>query len=148
MTAAVELQESRIAWEQPQTKPQNEAVWQAWVAKGREQERRSSAMHVEAAKWVSLVGLIVAASVWSHLAGYDVAVRFVVTGGSLIAMSQAFRMRHYAFGAVFGALVVLFNPVAPILGFSSDWQRAAVVASAFPFVAALAWPRESTVGHD
>jgi hypothetical protein len=103
---------------------------------------------VKAVKWVSIAGLIAAASFWSHLAPYDVVVRFMVTAGSMAVMFQALRARRYAFAAVFGAFALLYNPVAPILGFSSDWQRAVVLATAFPFVASLTWRSEEKKHND
>jgi hypothetical protein len=54
-------------------------------------------------------------------------------------MLQAFSARHYAGAVVFGALALLYNPVAPAFGFAGDWQRVAVAASAIPFIASLAW---------
>jgi uncharacterized protein (DUF1684 family) len=144
MTPSVELQGSRTAWEPPLAKPLDEAAWQAWVAKGRVQDRRSSAVRVKAVKWVSIAGLLAAAGLWSHLAPFDIVVRFIVTGGAIVVMFQAFQARHYAMAAVFGALALLYNPVAPAFSFSGDWQRAVVAASAAPFVASVAWRNART----
>lgn len=127
------------SWEPPAAKPLDEAVWQAWVAKGRANERRSSAALVKAVKWVSIVALLAAAGLWSYLAPYAVVLLFIVAAGAIVVMFQAFHARHFAFAAIFGALALLYNPVAPMLGLSGDWQRALVVASALPFVASLAW---------
>ena len=91
-----------------------------------------------AVKWVSLAALVALAGLWSHLAPYDVVVRFIVTAGALVLMFHAFQAEHYAFAAVFAALALLYNPVAPVFGFTGDWQRAVVLASAAPFVASLA----------
>ena len=117
MSALVELQGSPDVWEPPVVKPLDEAVWQAWVAKGRAQERRSSAAHMKAVKWVSIAALLVAAGLWSDLTPYEVVVRFIVAAGAMIVMFQAFHARHYAFAAVFGALALLYNPVAPAFSF-------------------------------
>jgi hypothetical protein len=139
MSALVQLQRSPDVWEPPLLKPLDEAVWQAWVVKGRAQERQRSDARMKAVKWVSIAGLLAAAGLWSYLMPYDVVVRFIVALGALVVMFQAFHARHYAFSAVFGALALLYNPVAPIFSFSGDWQRAVVVTSAVPFVLALAW---------
>jgi hypothetical protein len=45
--------------------------------------------------------------------------------------------QHYAFAALFGALALLYTPVAPLFSFSGDWQRLIVLASAGPFLASL-----------
>lgn len=139
MSTSVELQGSREVWQPPLAKPLDEAVWQAWMVKGREQDRRSSAARVKAVKWVSAAALLVAAGLWSHLRPYEVVVRFIVAAGAIVVMFQAFHARHYAFAAVFGALALLYNPVAPVFSFSGDWQRVVVFASAVPFVASLVW---------
>jgi hypothetical protein len=137
MSTLVELQEVR---ESPVAQPLNEAVWKAWVRKGRANDRQSSAAHVKAVAWVSIAALIAAALLWSHLTStYEVVVRFIVTAGALMVTFHAFRARDYAFAAVFGALALLYNPVAPVFGFSGDWQRALVVASAIPFFTSFVW---------
>jgi len=68
-----------------------------------------------------------------------VVVRFVVAAGATAMTFQALRPRPYVVAAVFGALVLLYNPVAPVFGFSGEWQSALVVASALSFVASFAW---------
>ena len=118
-------------------KPLDEAMWQAWIAKGRMQDRRSSAVRMKAVKWISIAGLLAAAGLWSQLTPYEVAVRFIVAASSIVVMFQTFHARQYAFAAVFGALALLYNPLAPVFSFSGDWQRALVFASTGPFVASL-----------
>jgi uncharacterized protein (DUF1684 family) len=61
MLTAVELTASQPAWTPPETKPLDETVWQAWVAKGRERDRRNAVARIKALKWVSIAGLLVAA---------------------------------------------------------------------------------------
>jgi len=41
--------------------------------------------------------------------------------------------------AVSGALILLYNPLAPLFDLSGDWQRAVFVAAAAPFLALLIW---------
>lgn len=86
-------------------------MWQAWVAKGRAQDRRSSAARIKAVKWASIAGLLAAAGIWSHLVPFEVVVRFLVTAGAMVVMFQAFQARQYAGAAVFGALALVFKPV-------------------------------------
>jgi len=137
MSTSVEVLESQQTWAPPASEALDETVWQAWVAKGRAQERRSGAAQSKAVKWASIVGLFVAAGLWSHLAPYEVVLRFIVAAGATVVMFQALQARHYAVGAVFGALALVYNPVVPLFGFSGDWQRAMVIASAIPFAASL-----------
>jgi uncharacterized membrane protein YoaK (UPF0700 family) len=148
MSTLVGLEESRSAWERPLAKPLDEALWQAWVAKGRAQDRRRSAARVKAMQWISIAGLLAAAGLWSHLTPYEVVVRFIVAAGAMVVTFQAFNARRYAVVAVFGALALLYNPVAPVFSFSGDWPRVAVLASAAPFVVLLAWRNERPAHND
>jgi hypothetical protein len=147
MSTSVELRESRTVWAAPLSKPLDEAVWQAWAEKGRAQDRRGSAARVKVVKMVSITALLAAAALWSHLTPYAVVVRFIVAAGALAVMLDAFRARHYAFAAVCGALAILYKPLAPVFGFSGDWQRVVVAASAAPFLASLAW-RNARTAHN
>jgi hypothetical protein len=139
MSTSVELLATQELWTPPAMKPLDEAVWQVWIAKGRAQDRSRSAAFMKGVKWVSIAGLLVALGHWPHLGPYDVVVRFVVAVGAMAMMFQSLRSKYYVLAAVFGALVLLYNPVAPVFGFSGEWQSALVVASAVPFVASLAW---------
>lgn len=122
--------------------PLNEAVWRAWVAKGRAQERRSSAAAGKAVKWVSIAALLVAAGLGSQLAPVEVIVRFIVAAGATFIMFQALHAKRYGVAAGFGGLALLYNPAVPVFAFSGDWQRGLVVASAIPFVASLTIHKE------
>jgi hypothetical protein len=138
MSTLVESQESRVAWILPAVKPLDESVWQAWLAKGRVQERRRGASRVTVAKWISAAVLLISVGAWSQLAPYEVLVKFLVTLGAITVMLQAFHARHYAVAALFAGVAVLYNPAAPVFSLSGDWQHAVVAATVFPFVASLA----------
>ena len=139
MSTFVASLESQSAWAPPAATPLDEAAWQTWSARGRARDRRSSAARISAVKWASIAVLLGAAGLWSHLAPFDIAVRFLLTAGALIVLFQALQARYYAVAAVIGALAVFYNPVVPVFSFSYDWQRAVVAASAIPFVLSLAW---------
>ena len=140
MSAIASLQRPRPVLVPTLAKPLNDSsLWHAWVARGRVQDRRRTAARAKAFKWASIAGLLAAAGLWSHLPPYEVVVRWLLAGGAIVVMFQAFRARHYGFAAVFGALALLYNPVAPAFSLSGDWHRYLVVVSALPFVASLAW---------
>jgi len=80
--------------------------------------------------------------IWPHLASFDVVVRFLATAGTMGVMFQAFQTKHYAVGALFGVLPLLYHAAAPVFGFSGGWQRAAAAASVAPVVG---WLAERTV---
>lgn len=147
MTGFVEIQETRHEWEIAQSKPLDEAVWQAWLAKGRGREIGNSARRAAAAELVSIAALLAAAGQWSQQAPFDSLVRFIVCACALVVVFHSFHARRYAFAAVFGAMVLLYNPLAPIFAFSGEWQRAVVIASAVPFVTALTWRTEKLAGN-
>ncbi len=65
MATSVELLESQQAWTPPAAKPLEEAVWQAWLSKGRAQDQRSG---IKVIKWAGIAGLLAAAGLWFHLA--------------------------------------------------------------------------------
>jgi hypothetical protein len=150
MSTAGTLPKLQGVRELPQAKPLDEAVWRAWVLRGRAQEERSYAVRMKAVKWISLAGLllVMAAGLWSQLTPYDVVVRFLVAAGALALMSQAFHTRHYAFATAFGALALLYNPVAPAFSFQGIGSAPIVVASAVPFVASLTWRNAKLVPNE
>jgi len=129
MSTSVETLGSREAWAPPAAKPLDQAVWQAWVAKGRAEDLRSSAARIKAVKWVSIAALLAAELLGSHLAPFDALVRYIVTSGAMVVMLQAFHTRRYAGAAVFGALALLYNPIAPVFQFADGWQLAVGVVS-------------------
>jgi hypothetical protein len=140
LSTSVESQRPREAWTPPASEPLNEAVWEAWIAKGRAQDRRSSATRIKAVKWASIAALLTTAGLWSHVAPFDAVVRFLVTAGAMVLMFQTFQAKDCSVAAAFGVLALCCNPVAPPFSFSGDWQRAVVAASAVPFIASLVWP--------
>ena len=137
MSVSVELLEPGDARALAVVKPLDQTVWGTWVAKNRAQDRRNNAAFLKAVKCVTIAALLVAAGFWSHLGSFDVAVRFLVAAGATVLMFHAFHARQFVFAVLFAAVAVLFNPVAPVLSFSGDWQRAIVVASALPFFASF-----------
>ena len=126
-------------WEALPVKPLDEAVWQAWKAKGRARDRQGRETRIKALKWGSIIALLAVAGLSSQLAPYDVVIRCVLAAVSVSMMFEAFTRRQYASAAVFAGLALLYNPGAPVFSFSGAWQRAVVVASAVPFVTSLAW---------
>jgi len=136
MPASVEVLEARET-RLSLVKPLGETAGQTSVAKNRAQDRRYNAAFLEGVKCLAAGALLVAAGFWSHLGPFDLAVRFIVAAGAMVAMFQAFHARQFVFAGLFAALVVLYNPVAPVLSFSGEWQRAIVAASTLPFLASL-----------
>jgi hypothetical protein len=139
MTSVVALQDSQTPWEPPVEQPLNEALLQAWVAKGLAKEERGREARRKAAKWISIIVLLAVAGLWSYAAPFEVAIRFIVAAGAAIVMAEAFQTRRYVFAVGFGALVLIYNPVAPVFSFAGDWQRGLVLASTIPFFVALTW---------
>ena len=137
MSDAVGLKGPTNTLTTPASKPLDEAVWQAWKAKGRAQDKRGREARIKALKWGSIVALLAVAGIWSQVPSYDIVIRCVLAAGAIGVMFEAFNKRQYALGAVFAGLVLLYNPIAPVFDFSGNWQRALVVLSALPFAASL-----------
>jgi len=67
MATSVELLEPRATWAPPAAKPLEEAVWQAWVAKGRARDQRNRATWRKIIKWAGIAGLLAASGLWYRL---------------------------------------------------------------------------------
>ena len=139
MSNALVVERPVGGWQPPEARPLDEAVWQAWLAKGRDRERRSRLAVNKATRWGSMIVLLVAAALGVQLTPYDVVARFAITAGAVAMMIQALRAPQYAFAVAFGLIAALFNPVAPVVSFSGSWERAFAAASAIPFIAPLLW---------
>jgi hypothetical protein len=146
MSASFEFKGCREVWS-PAVKPLDEAVWQAWLAKGYAREQRNSAFRVKAVKWATAATLLATVGMWSYLAPYEVFVRFAVALGAIVVVFQSFRERQYALAALFGAIVLFYNPVVPVFDFSGGWQRVFVLASAAVFAASLASRSQKAGAH-
>jgi hypothetical protein len=114
MSTLVGLQESRSGWGRPLAKPLDEALWQAWVAKGHAQDRRSSAARVKAVKWVSVAALLLTALFWRSAANYQLLLDFVVCMGAIVVVQPAVRANEYFWAAGLIAIAILFNPILGI----------------------------------
>ena len=133
MSTAIESKMIQPTWVVPDTQPLNQAMWQAWEAKGHFQDREASRAQSKAMYWLSIAALLAAAGLWSRLPPYEVVVRFIVCIGALAAAFQSYHSRRYAGVAVFLLLVGLFNPILPFLNFGSEWERVVVLLSIVPF---------------
>lgn len=133
-------QQANSGWTPPAMRSLDEGVWQAWVAKGRERDKRKRARLSASVRYVVIaVLLLVAAGVGSNLAPYDVVVRFIVAGGAFFIALHAFRSAAYAVAIVFGAIALLYNPIAPVFGLTGEWQRVTVLATAILFMLSFYW---------
>jgi hypothetical protein len=128
-------------WKAPAAQLLDEVRWEAWIAKGRAQERYGSALRLKAAKLVALAALMAVAAVWSNPTPLDIVLRFIVAAAAIAMVLHELDARQYAFAAAFCALALLYNPIAPVFSFSGGWQRAVLVASAIPFILAMVWHR-------
>src|ERR1043165_7176786 len=109
MSKAGAVKTSTTAWESPPVKPLDEAVWQAWKAKGRAQDRQGRETRMKTLKWGSIVALLALAGLWSQLAPYEIWIRCVLAGVPVGMMFEAFNRRQYALAAVFAGLALLYN---------------------------------------
>jgi hypothetical protein len=61
MSTAVEVLRPREPWQPPAATLLDEGRWQAWVAKGRAEDRRNCVARMKALKWVAIAALLCAA---------------------------------------------------------------------------------------
>ncbi|HXS97489.1 MAG TPA: hypothetical protein VN736_22980 [Candidatus Limnocylindrales bacterium] len=139
MSGIVAVQTPAAARQRPESRPLDEAVWQAWLAKGRDAEQRRSRAAHTAMCWGSIIALLATAGLGLQLTRYEVVVRFVVSAAAVAMMLQVLRRREFALATLFGALVALYNPIVPAFSFSGGLERGFVAASAIPFIARLLW---------
>jgi hypothetical protein len=97
MATSVKVLESQEAWALPAAKPLNEGVWRAWVAKGRADDKRSTAARIKAVKWLGIAALLAAAGLWFNLKaatpGVDLSrYRNFELGADLPAIAKQVRM--------------------------------------------------------
>src|ERR1017187_7089209 len=67
VSPSMELLEPKQAGAISAAKPLDESVWQAWVAKGRAQDKRRKARGIKVLTWAGVVGLVAAAGFSSRL---------------------------------------------------------------------------------
>ncbi len=58
MSPSIELLGPEQVWAAPPAKPLDLAVWQAWLAKGRERDKRHKVLILSVLKWAGVVGLL------------------------------------------------------------------------------------------
>jgi hypothetical protein len=133
------VQESPRVWESPAVQPLNEAVWQAWKAKGREQDRRRGLVFNMVVRCSAIAALLIVAGLGSQVAPHALFARLIVAASAVTLMVQAVQARQVPFAAAFGLIAALYNPVAPMFDFSGSWERVFVAASAIPFLTPLLW---------
>jgi len=138
MSISVDLREPNDTFA-PAPAQANDAMWKAWVAKGRARERRNTARRVQAVKSTAIAVLLATAAFWTELAQYAVAIRFVVVVSAVVVMLQQFHANRYATAALFGVLALIYNPIAPVFDFAGDWQRVFIAASSLSFIASMLW---------
>lgn len=145
MSLTVELPGPRKVAGTTEVQRLDEAMWQAWLRKGRAAEERARAARMKSVKWLAIVVLVVSGVLfWNFLGTYGVVVKFAIAGGAIAVMLQALRTRHYGTGLLFAIVALIYNPVIPVFTFSGGLQRTLVMATVVPFVLSLAW-RNSNV---
>ena len=141
-----EAARSQIA-AQPPLPVLNPAVWQAWIAKGLHRDAKRARTRLETVKILSILCLLAAAALWPYVASYEVAFRFAVTMAACFVMLHAIRSRHYVLAGLFGAIALLYNPLAQLFSASDDLKRVLLAISATPFIVSLGW-RDTEKHHE
>ena len=69
-------------------------------------------MYSKIVKCTCLVALVFAAAVMLHGVP-QIMLQFVVCGGAIFVMIEAFRSKQYLWGAAFALVAIYFNPIVP-----------------------------------
>jgi uncharacterized membrane protein YccC len=69
-------------------------------------------MYSKIVKWACLAALVLAAAVMLHGVP-QILVQFVVCGGAIFVMIEAFRSQQYMWAAAFALVAAYFNPIVP-----------------------------------
>ena len=145
MSTAVAVEELPEVPETSKLSLLDETEWQVCPV-GHPPARRVRSTTVKVVKWGSIIGLLALGGLWSRATPFEVAARFLLAAAAIIVMARSLLARRYAVVAVAAALVLLYNPLAPLFDLSGGWQRAVFVAAAAPFLAALIWRDMRTGG--
>lgn len=94
MSIAIEVIEVRAVYEIAAARPLDEAVWQAWVAKGRSREKRESAARRKVGELVAAAGLLVVAGLWPISTAHDSVGRIAAALGAVGLMWDGLRARR------------------------------------------------------
>jgi hypothetical protein len=130
-----------MPWEPPPVEPLNDAVWQTWKAKGREDDLRRSSVFVMAVRFAAVTALLIVTGLGEELARQALLARLVVALSAAALMVLAIQSRQLPFAAAFGLIAAFYNPVPPAFD-SGSWERVFVGASAIPFLTPL-MPRKA-----
>jgi hypothetical protein len=122
----------------------NDTSWREWLARNRADEIRGAERHIIVIKWISIAVLLAVVALWAVVGPYQRALMFGIALGAFAVMVNAFHAHRYVLAAVFGAIVLLYNPLFPTFSLSGGWQRLIVLASTAPFLASLAWYKPVT----
>jgi hypothetical protein len=138
MSTAVALQELEEVREPSISELPGEAGWQEWPGE-RAPAKPGGSLALKALKWTAIAGLLALGGLWSRVTPLEVAGRFIVEAVAIVVMARSLLAARYAAVAVCGAIVLLYNPLAPLFDLSGGWQRAVLVAAAAPFLVLLIW---------
>src|SRR5579871_4894334 len=88
---------------EPASRRTDDAIWNAWIAKGRAGERRNTARRVQAVKFAATAVLLAVAAFWADLAQYAVVIRIIVAVSAVVVIFEQFHAKRYTIAALFGA---------------------------------------------
>jgi hypothetical protein len=98
-------------------------------------------------KILSILCLLAAAALWPYVASYEVLFRFAATMAACYVLFHAIRSRRWVLAGLFGAIALLYNPLAQLFSASDDLKRVLLAISATPFIMSLGW-RDTEKHHE
>jgi hypothetical protein len=111
------------------------------------EERSRAAARTKTVNWICIAVLVAAVVTSSHVslpyvAAYQAVVRIIIGVGATVMVFDNIRARQHGFTALFGSIVLLFNPLLP--AFALPRNETILLASILPFVGSLLWMRHPT----
>jgi hypothetical protein len=115
----------------------DESIWQAWKARNALCERQGNTARLNAVQYTSLALLLIASYLWEYVGPYQVAIRFALSVGLVVAgrpgACEGWRCRGLF------AITMIFNPVVAILPIDGGWPFLVVFLTILTFGASLMW---------
>lgn len=94
-------------------------------------------MYTQVMKWSSIVALLSAVVFWNSAPNFQIELNGVVCIAAVMVLIQAIQVKKYRWAVGFFAIVLLFNPVVPILKLAGGLSLSLIVLSIAPFAFSL-----------
>lgn len=124
--------------------PVDEARWNRWLASNAAREIRDAAGWMTGVKLTAIAAVAATMLLWTHVAPYQLPLRFAISICALAALNQSARAKRYALAVLFLAVLIIYNPLYAIFQTASGWPLPVPLFALVAFAASLFWPDSPT----